>query len=204
MFLKVLGRFQHTNAQAPRHGAGADKNHVFQSQNGLKVSVAPKRLFSSAGAALALVLCLLLSACGGLSTRHLPKKPWLGASPQRIEMRYVAFNYETSFEEGLFHVTGEAFPDVNRLPDWASWYGDIQIAVYLVDSEGRVIDSSEQILPARALHREAGLPLDVTLEPGTASQQPLHITFGYRLFLLDKKPEESTRRTLVAEGALED
>lgn len=180
----------------------------FRSLNASNVHKPSRSQFLLRLALVSLLCCLfgfMLVACGGKSTGHLPKNPWRGDAPQRLEMRYVAFNYEAILQDDdTIQVSGEAFPDVTRLPDWASWYGEVHVAVYLVNGDGRVIDSQDQILPARALNREAGFPISATLTPGTARQQPLHITFGYRLSLLDNSPAQSTRRTLVAEGALDD
>lgn len=150
-------------------------------------------------------LTLLLVACAGLSAGHLPRNPVRDEAPQRLEMRYVAFQYQARQDSGVLRVEGEAYPDVTRLPDWASWYGEIFVAVYLVDSEGRVLASHEEVLPARQLDREAGFPVAAEFELGTAAQQPLSLTFGYRLSLTDGQPGSGAeqRRTFVTEGALE-
>lgn len=155
---------------------------------------------------LAAVLCtLLLTACAGLSVSHLPRNAWRDETPQRLEMRHVAFQYQAQRNNEVLHVEGEAYPDITRLPDWASWYGEISVAVYLVDSEGRVLAKQQSTLPARELDREAGFPVVADFEIGTAAQQPLNIAFGYQLSLTDGKPgsKQEQRRTFVTEGALE-
>lgn len=153
----------------------------------------------------AVLLALLLTACAGLSVSHLPRNPYRDETPQRLEMRYVSFQYQAQRDSDMLRIEGEAYPDVTRLPDWASWYGEIYVAVYLVDSEGRVLSMQETTLPARPLDREDGFRVSADFDLGTASQQPLNITFGYRLSLTDGKPEskQEQRRTFVTEGALE-
>lgn len=162
------------------------------------------RLFFNLFLCLLLFPCLLMAGCGGMTASHLPRNPWHGEASQRLEMRYLTFHYETTLAEDgdVLLVTGEAFPDVTRLPDWASWYGEASVSVYLVDSEGRVLSVQKTHLKPRPLDREAGFPIKASFTLGV-TRQPLHIAFGYSLSLLNGKPGENVRRILVAEGALE-
>lgn len=152
---------------------------------------------------LLLLLCLL-TACAGMTTRHLPRKPFHNNTVQSLEMRYVTFQYHTQSENGTLSVRGEVFPDVTQLPDWASWYDEIYVAIYLVDDEGRVLDTHETTLTAQPLNREGGFPVLGSFELGTYAARPLHLTFGYKLSLTDAKPNATPaqRRTFVSETAL--
>ena len=126
----------------------------------------------------ALLGVLLLAGCSGLSVRHLPSNPWKNEASQNIQMRYLAFQYQVIPVGNELGIVAEAYPVIDKLPDWASWYGEIM--------------------------REAGLPLEVSLDLGTNRHQPLSISFGYRLVLTDTQPDGTAgRRMLVSERALE-
>ena len=78
------------------------------------------------------------------------------------------------------------------------------LSVYVSDEYGRVLASKDTVLVPRPLNREAGLPLEVSLDLGTNRHQPLSISFGYRLVLTDTQPDgPAGRRMLVSERALE-
>ena len=131
----------------------------------------------------ALLGVLLLAGCSGLSVRHLPSNPWKNEASQNIQMRYLAFQYQVIPVGNELGIVAEAYPVIDKLPDWASWYG---------------------VLVPRPLNREAGLPLEVSLDLGTNRHQPLSISFGYRLVLTDTQPDGTAgRRMLVSERALE-
>ncbi len=152
----------------------------------------------------ALLGILLLAGCSGLSVRHLPSNPWKNEASQTLSMRYLAFQYQVIPVENRLGIVAEAYPVVDKLPDWASWYGEICLDVYVSDEWGRVLATREVSLVPRPLNREAGLPLEVTLDLGTDRYQPLFVSFGYRLVLTDTQPnEKAARRILVSEKALE-
>lgn len=146
---------------------------------------------------------LLLVGCSGLSVRHLPSNQWKGEVAQTLPMRYLSFQYQVVPVEDEVGVVAEAFPVVNQLPDWASWYGEIVLSVYVADATGKVLASQEKILVPRPLNREAGLPVEARFELGTGRKQPLFVSFGYRLVLTDA-PGPEARKVMVMEGALEE
>ena len=133
----------------------------------------------------ALLGVLLLAGCSGLSVRHLPSNPWKNEASQNIQMRYLAFQYQVIPVGNELGIVAEAYPVIDKLPDWASWYGEIMLSVYVSDEYGRVLASKDTVLVPRPLNREAGLPLEVSLDLGTNRHQPLSISFGYRLVLTD-------------------
>ena len=152
----------------------------------------------------ALLGVLLLAGCSGLSVRHLPSNPWKNEASQSIQMRYLVFQYQVIPVGNELGIVAEAYPVIDKLPDWASWYGEIGLSVYVSDERGRVLASQDITLVPRPLNREAGLPLDVSLDLGTNRYQPLYVSFGYRLVLTDAQPNaETSRRILVSEKALE-
>ena len=136
----------------------------------------------------ALLGVLLLAGCSGLSVRHLPSNPWKNEASQNIQMRYLAFQYQVIPVGNELGIVAEAYPVIDKLPDWASWYGEIMLSVYVSDEYGRVLASKDTVLVPRPLNREAGLPLEVSLDLGTNRHQPLSISFGYRLVLTDTQP----------------
>lgn len=152
----------------------------------------------------ALLGVLLLAGCSGLSVRHLPSNPWKNEASQNIQMRYLAFQYQVIPVGNELGIVAEAYPVIDKLPDWASWYGEIMLSVYVSDEYGRVLASKDTVLVPRPLNREAGLPLEVSLDLGTNRHQPLSISFGYRLVLTDTQPDGTAGRwMLVSERALE-
>jgi len=121
----------------------------------------------------ALLGVLLLAGCSGLSVRHLPSNPWKNEASQNIQMRYLAFQYQVIPVGNELGIVAEAYPVIDKLPDWASWYGEIMLSVYVSDEYGRVLASKDTVLVPRPLNREAGLPLEVSLDLGTNRHQPL-------------------------------
>lgn len=147
---------------------------------------------------------LLLAGCSGLSIRHLPSNPWKNEVSQTLEMRYLSFQYQVIPMGNALGIVAEAYPVIDKLPDWASWYGEISLSVYVSDAEGRVLASRDLTRVPRPLYREAGLPLEVKLDLGTNRYQPLFLSFGYRLVLTDARPDAAgEKRILVSEKALE-
>lgn len=73
----------------------------------------------------ALLGVLLLAGCSGLSVRHLPSNPWKNEASQNIQMRYLAFQYQVIPVGNELGIVAEAYPVIDKLPDWASWYGEI-------------------------------------------------------------------------------
>lgn len=71
----------------------------------------------------ALLGVLLLAGCSGLSVRHLPSNPWKNEASQNIQMRYLAFQYQVIPVGNELGIVAEAYPVIDKLPDWASWYG---------------------------------------------------------------------------------
>lgn len=153
----------------------------------------------------ALLGVLLLAGCSGLSVRHLPSNPWKNEVSQTLTMRYLAFQYQVIPVDSQLGIVAEAYPVIDKLPDWASWYGEISLSVYVCDERGTVLAMQETPLVPRPLNREGGLPLEVTLDLGTKRYQPLFVSFGYRMVLTDAQPNDKPgRRILVSEKALEE
>ncbi len=153
---------------------------------------------------LILVGMLFLNGCVGQTVRHLPSNAWKDETTQVITMRYLSFQYQVAPAGRELQITAEAYPDVLALPDWASWYGEIALNIYLADEDGRVLAQQEQKLGPRPLKRESALPLEARFELGTNRDRPLYVSFGYRLTLMDMPPgAPSTRKILVTESALE-
>ena len=83
----------------------------------------------------ALLGVLLLAGCSGLSVRHLPSNPWKNEASQNIQMRYLAFQYQVIPVGNELGIVAEAYPVVDKLPDWASWYGEILLSGYVSDEK---------------------------------------------------------------------
>ena len=100
----------------------------------------------------ALLGVLLLAGCSGLSVRHLPSNPWKNEASQNIQMRYLAFQYQVIPVGNELGIVAEAYPVIDKLPDWASWYGEIMLSVYVSDEYGRVLASKDTVLVPRPLN----------------------------------------------------
>ena len=138
------------------------------------------------------------SGCSGLSKSGIsPSNPWKNEASQNIQMRYLAFQYQVIPVGNELGIVAEAYPVIDKLPDWASWYGEIMLSVYVSDEYGRVLASKDTVLVPRPLNREAGLPLEVSLDLGTNRHQPLSISFGYRLVLTDTQPDGTAGRRML-------
>lgn len=148
-----------------------------------------------------LMLATLLGGCAPASVSHLPRQQWKTESPQQLGMRYLAFQYHVSENDDQLIVNAEVFPEIGKLPDWASWYGEFVISVYVSDEEGKVLAAVDNVLTPRPLNREGGVPIEAVFDLGTSRNQPLYVSFGYRLQLMDAETNPA-HRTLVAEQAL--
>ena len=155
-----------------------------------------------------LVMLLLLAGCGAKQTiRHLPSQQWKSETTQTIRMRYLDFQYLVQARGHEVAISAEAYPVVTALPEWASWYGEILLTLYVADSYGNVLAAAPLTLTPRPLKREGALPLSVQLDLGTKRDQPLFISFGYRLALCDASSTNAAsggKRVLVSEMALEE
>lgn len=149
---------------------------------------------------LAAALCL---GCSGQSAKHLPHARWESAVPQTVLMRHLLFRYRVAPAGDEIDVAAEAYPQPDRLPDWASWYGEIGLDIYITDENGTVLARQGAVLPPRPLDPQAGLPVQARFNLGTNVRQPLFVAFGYRLILADAAPDRAVRKILAAEGALE-
>ncbi len=148
---------------------------------------------------------MLLCGCTGRTVQHLPSNLWHGETAQAIAMRYLSFQYHVEPVGRDLHIVAEAYPEALALPDWALWYGEIYLSIYLADEEGNVLAQHEERLEPRPLRREAALPLEARFELGTNRDRPLYVSFGYRVMLTDMPPEiPAGRRLLLSEGALEE
>lgn len=155
-------------------------------------------------ALLVLLFSLLGSGCADtMSVRHLPRTPWTSSEPQTLHMKYLHFQYRMVQVEEDLGIMGEAFPVVEKLPGWASWYGQIHINVYVTDKYGKVLASAEKDLLPRTLDREGPLPIEVRIPYSDDLRQPLYVTFGYNL-VFTSTPDASTetKRLVATENAL--
>lgn len=149
---------------------------------------------------LAAGLCL---GCSGQSAKHLPCARWESIAPQTVRMRHLLFRYQVVPVGDEVGVMAESSPRPDRLPDWAAWYGEIGLDIYITDENGTVLARQGVTLPPRSLDPEAALPVQARFNLGTNAGRPLFVAFGYRLILADAPPDAATRKILVAEGALE-
>ena len=148
-----------------------------------------------------LLALFVLTGCASSTVRHLPRQQWKTGIPQQLAMRYLTFQYQVTDRGEEVVVNAEVFPEVGRLPDWASWYGEIVISIYVADEDGKVLSCVDHVLAPRPLNREGALPVEAVFDLGTARHQPLSVSFGYRVQLMDAETDPA-HKTLVAEQAL--
>ena len=138
----------------------------------------------------------------GLSVRHLPSNPWKNEASQNIQMRYLAFQYQVIPVGNELGIVAEAYPVIDKLPDWASWYGEIMLSVYVSDEYGRVLASKDTVLVPRPLNRSQ--TLEVSLDLGTNRHPSRFRSPSDTVWCLRTQPDGTAgRRMLVSERALE-
>ncbi len=150
-----------------------------------------------------LITSFLLPGCSGKTVRHLPYKECLSGVPQSLQMRYLSFQYQVLPVDSRVGIVAEAFPVVDRLPSWVSWYSEANLDIYLTNKNGNVLALKRIALVPRPLDGEVGLPVEASFDLGTAAGQPLFVAFGYRLILSNGSPDQTQQKILVTEGALD-
>lgn len=145
----------------------------------------------------------MLAACSTQSADHLPYARWESTAPQTVRMRHLLFRYQVVPVGDEVGVTAEASPLPDRLPDWAAWYGEIGLDIYITDENGTVLARESAALPPRPLDPREPLPVEARFDLGTHVRQPLCVAFGYRLTLMDAAPDMARRKMLAAEAALD-
>ncbi len=130
---------------------------------------------------------MLLAGCAQLNVGHLERKPWRLQQSETLSLKFWRFEYQPLPQEERYSVRGRAYPLVQDLPEWATHVEELWFAVYLNDSQGRVLAKDVQVLPPSDLTPkviEQGLPFEFTLQPEDIGQSgPLYVTFGYRMVL---------------------
>jgi len=152
-----------------------------------------------------LLICIaMLTACAVRTTRHMPRNMCISDERQTLALRYVTFRYTTSLPKqgGDLTISGELCPKADKLPAWATWYGDSVISVYGVNTDGVIRAEDMHVIKALPLDKKRCLPVTARL-PRTDGREPLYITLGYRLTLADGSPDKAQRKTFIAEDALE-
>ena len=137
------------------------------------------------------MLGLLLPACSHQSVRHLDRQPWSLNSTRSLEMNCRKFNYRCARNADGLRVSGTAFPLREAIPEWAMWTQDIWLGAYLSDREGQVLAKQIDILSPQPYDPESGYSFDFLLQPqNMAGPGQIFITFGYRLVLSDRRPDQ--------------
>lgn len=150
-----------------------------------------------------LITLFLLAGCSGKSVGHLPYKECQPGVPQSLQMRYLSFRYQVMPVGNRVGIVAEAFPAIDRLPPWVSWYSEASLDIYLTDKDGKVLVLKRTTLVPRPLDGKVGLPVEAEFDLGTAAGQPLFVAFGYHLILSDGVPDQARQRILITEGALD-
>lgn len=146
---------------------------------------------------------LVLAACSTQSADHLPYARWESTAPQTVRMRHLLFRYQVVPVGNEVGVMAEASPLPDRLPDWAAWYGEIGLDIYITDENGTVLARESTVLPPRPIDLRESLPVQARFDLGTHAGHPLFVAFGYRLALIDGPPDLARRKVLAAEAALD-
>lgn len=146
-------------------------------------------------ARLRILACLLLlglvAACAQhQSVRHLARHPWAVNQPDSLSLKFWRFEYAVAPLADGFGVQGLAVPLTEGLPAWAAYVGELWLAAYVCDAQGRVVTEDVRIITPRPLEPGRGIPFEFSLKPHALAAGKLSITFGYRMTLTDAPPQE--------------
>ncbi|UZP67278.1 hypothetical protein N1030_17040 [Desulfovibrio mangrovi] len=160
-----------------------------------------KRCFT----ALLLLVTLMLSGCSYLNVSHLDRRPWLTDTPQTISMKFWRFEFHNMPLKQGVGLQGTAYPNTELFPEWARYYDQLSFTVYLSESSGDVIASSQVDILPREMTGERAIPFEFRLDP-EQTHTSLYVSFGYRMVLAETpwRPEKQQegRIHLAHEGAL--
>jgi|GEM_PF-2547255 len=155
-------------------------------------------------ARLRILACLLLlglvAACAQhQSVRHLARHPWAVNQPDSLSLKFWRFEYAVAPLADGFGVQGLAVPLTEGLPAWATYVGELWLAAYVCDAQGRVVTEDVRIITPRPLEPGRGIPFEFSLEaPRPGRRQALH----HLRLPHDPDRRSATRGRRAAQGLL--
>ncbi len=151
-------------------------------------------------AVLALAVLLLWTCAPAPQTvGHLRRDAWSLEEPRSLIVKFMRFDYQIKPVGGdVAGVSGWAYLDTGKAPDWAKWVESLVLTVYLSDSEGRVIAQDSRSFLPRAASADEGVPFEFSLRPEQWGTRALFVTFGYRVVLTESRDVAGGRQTFFA------
>ena len=141
-----------------------------------------------------LLLCMVAAGfgCRYYSPTHRSGNPWLLDQPMRQATNTLLFQYVGYTESGMESgIRGEARLLPGSLPEWAAYYTQAKVLVYVTDQGGRVVEKHQQ-------EYAPGTPIGQTLffdfnldSPSQLDDRNFYISFGYFLEISEFAPETS-------------
>ena len=165
------------------------------------VRLTRSRLRGLAPLAVLTLAALLLWTCAPApqNVGHLRRDAWSLQEPRSLIVKFMRFDYQIKPIGGeVAGVSGWAYLDTGKVPDWARWVESLVLTVYLSDSEGRVVAQNMRSFPARAASADEGVPFDFPLRPEQWGKRALFVTFGYRVVLTEGRDAAGGRQTFFA------
>lgn len=155
---------------------------------------------------LSLVLTLL-AGCARQTVGHLARAQMQTDTPQTISLQYLRVTYQVVPQPDSVSVRGHASPVPGALPDWARWYEQLAVMIYISDAAGRVLTTVEYDYPPGAVHSDDAFPFERLFPLDAVGSGPLYVSFGYRMVTSEHEPVPDTgcsgRSLVVGEGALD-
>lgn len=140
---------------------------------------------------------LLLIGCAQPSVLHLKKNEWVNKKDQRLEMKYLEFNYQCEQVKDSFLVKGTAYLRRDKVPSWGHFAEEIWLGAYLSDKRGKVLAKEIKLLPPQPI-TDHGFPFNFLLKPSDfGSPGPIYITFGYRLKISNIYPQSIPQKPKI-------
>ncbi len=128
-----------------------------------------------------------------MSAKHLDRAPWLVNTRQSLQANYWRFEFEASPMKDRFGVSGNAYPSMDKIPEWAGWIEELWLMAYLCDSRGRVIAKDLQVTAQLLLTPAEGVRFTFVLQPEDLGRQgQLYLSFGYRMVLAENRRTPDT------------
>lgn len=133
------------------------------------------------------LMALGVAGCAKLSASHLQLKPWADGSSQKLNAKFLHFDFQTLPQGDKYEVKGAAWPVRENLPEWADTVENLSITAYLCDENGNVLAISGKNFQVQKIPA-SGFSFDLLLKPGTLASGGYFVTFGYRCMFTASKP----------------
>jgi hypothetical protein len=143
----------------------------------------------------ALVLALfglLASGCSTVTVGKSKMRPLSVQASQTLRLKFWKLDFTVTSLAGELEIKGVAYPNRDRLPEWADWTELFKLTAYLCDANGLVLASDEMNYQPHALNPTTGAPFRFSFKKDSKTAAATNLTFGYqsRITARDRKGQE--------------